>query len=240
MSKQTIAPRNLPSNCNNQTSVPALLLEPYRQTEQACKALEAWASERDYGPPANRRAEALERQALVEVERSRAAFAIMMGPASDEEIAFHLNKTFACWPAKDDEYLRMQQLLEDVGEERPSRHMLIYACAHLRKTHKFRPAISEVIDALKVARQHTLRLQGLLPKVPEQQRAQDEADARQRMRQCIEDDFEDYWPPTGPFAEDDLDRLGLLDDEVAFEELEELTQDVVLQRLNDAEAKNDE
>jgi hypothetical protein len=246
---KTIAPRNLPSKSNNQ-SVPALLLEPFRQTEQVFKALDALARERDYYGLADaclyRTEGYLARawQALVEVERSAAAFELMMGPASDDEIALHFNRTFACWPDKGDEHgVRMEYLLEDVGEERPSRQVLIYACRHLRKTHKFRPAISEVIDALKVARQHALRLERLREVSwlrqelysPEQRRAQNEADARQRLRRLIEDDWDVYRPYT--YSLNDLHRLGLLG--VEFDELQELTQDEVLQRLDDAEG-NDE
>jgi hypothetical protein len=75
----------------------------------------------------------------------KAAFA----PASIAEIKRELGLLFACFPAKDiDVGLLVAAAVEDVIDDRPNKLQLQLGCRLARRTSKFRPSISEILDAL--------------------------------------------------------------------------------------------
>jgi hypothetical protein len=74
-----------------------------------------------------------------------AAFA----PASIAEIKRELGLLFACFPAKDiDIGVLVASAIEELIDDRPSKLQLQLGCRLARRTYKFRPSISEILDAL--------------------------------------------------------------------------------------------
>jgi hypothetical protein len=85
-----------------------------------------------------------------EIEDLRSRIAKATRAATREEIVQHVGMLVACYPSnRDPLYGRM--LCEDIGAAEPSIGALEAACRHLRRTLKFAPAISEVLEELKKA-----------------------------------------------------------------------------------------
>jgi hypothetical protein len=84
-----------------------------------------------------------EYQALVGAVRAALA------PASVADITRELGLLFACYPAKDvDIGVLVDYAVEEVISDRPSKLQLELSCRRIRRTCKFRPSISEIVDAL--------------------------------------------------------------------------------------------
>jgi len=72
-----------------------------------------------------------------------------LAPASVADIARELGLLFACYPAKDvDVRVLVGCAVEEVISDRPSKLQLELSCRGIRRTCKFRPSISEIVDAL--------------------------------------------------------------------------------------------
>lgn len=67
--------------------------------------------------------------------------------ASHEDIAKEIAVLLMAFPGRDDLSAFVQLAVEEIAGERPSRLTIAAACRRLRRTAKFRPSISEMLEA---------------------------------------------------------------------------------------------
>lgn len=146
-----------------------------------------------YGRPLDTRGdvEAAERT-LAEIEPDpdhiaavRAAMAEGLAPASRQEISQHLALLIGAFPTPvqaSDPAVYSRMMVEDCVAARPSRLAIESACTKLRRTLKWPPAISEVLEMLADEQRFWSVWAGRLPDYAEQHRKAVEGVRRQRER----------------------------------------------------------
>jgi len=80
-----------------------------------------------------------------------------IGTATVTQIKIEIAKLLAAFPTKDNLTVFTAILIEEIAENPPSRLALAMACRELRRNSKFRPSISEVLEALDELDWHARR-----------------------------------------------------------------------------------
>jgi hypothetical protein len=94
---------------------------------------------------------ALDRVAPEDLAALTAAIVALRQPASELELQSHLAVLVGSFPnaPKSDLTIYGAALLEDVADMKPSRYAIMRACRQLRRTTRFLPIISEVLEAVR-------------------------------------------------------------------------------------------
>jgi hypothetical protein len=106
---------------------------------------------------------------LPEAEKHLARIAKLSAPASKTQIASHLAVLLKSFPngGKDDAQVFGRMLCEDVGAQAPTVGGIEAACRQLRRTSRFIPTISEVLEALAEVEAQQRKVINTLAALPE-------------------------------------------------------------------------